>query len=219
MTVRSYGHTGPGGEARCVISMSAQSKIAKSLADASARRMKEQLGRIGADAVEIAEASALRLYQPRPADRRNKATAGVPLHGSFRSKVEEHGGRGFPLRVVLYSEAAPVKVHSLNSGAAPHIITPSRQFLKFPGSEARYQGFGRGGKRTLRTMQARQGVSRVPSSQRFTQHSDAASYLGGVMVKARKVNHPGIAPSYFMELALERAFEHATRRQVTLDRS
>lgn len=214
-----------GGKARVTLSMSARSALARDIEASALIAARAMLHSVAEDARERAERAAERLYQPRPDNRKNQATAGTPLHGSFRSEVitsfDDEGRFCFPVRIRLWSEAADVKVHSLNSGAKPHVITARNvPWLKFPLSASRSITLNRSGvRRTNQTSGRRVAGTRVARTRRFSPHHDRESYLGGgAWTKVKKVNHPGIKPSYFMELAVEAAVEAGMRRQVKLAR-
>jgi len=197
------------------------SAFANRVRSAAARQVRPMLQAVADDAAMRANAYVEANYQRRTDDVRRRDPSAPHLHGSFTGTVE---GTEFPITIALRSSAPDVVVHSLNSGARAHTIRArNAPHLRFPaegvGASAGYfQANLRKGVRRVRG--TRQGGQRVPRPQRFSASPAASAQAssGKPLIKTLEVNHPGIAPSYFMELAVEGAVRTALRASVRLAR-
>lgn len=205
-----------GGLAHFTRQMGPNSALARSLDKQAAASLLPGLEATAEDARQRAEDYAAKNYQRRSGDRKNTRIDQTPLHGSMRARVVSVNREGgMPARIELWSEADPRKVHSLNSGAKAHEISArDAPMLVFPATTSRFRPRGAG-------LGARQGTTRVARTRRFRTAGGAGAAnarSGGPLVKKQSVQHPGIKPSYFMELAVEGAVNAKLRKQVRLTR-
>lgn len=108
----------------------------------------------------------------------------------------------FPVEIQISSLAESGKVNALNSGADPHPIYGS-PWLVFPVAEKRKTGAS--------NKSSARGVNRARSKR-------AGSRRANPTVRTDMVDHPGNAPHYFLQRALERAVNAAYAKAIRLKR-
>ena len=225
MAGRAIDVTIKGGPVTFARSVNRRSTWVKDLEAGTAKRMQKQMEKLEQDVVNDVEARVAALYQPRNDARRRRVKGELHLHGSFRCQFEHDG---FPTSLRLWSVARDEKVNALNYGASPHRIRGGKGkdgMLWFP-----RRGIGESGassaQRRGRAVRGGPGgggvpTPRLPAPRRFFTSPGAGAQASGKrpLVKTREVQHPGIAPSYFMELALENGVEMVLRKRVRLPRT
>lgn len=214
-----------GGPVTFARAINRRSSWVQDLERGTARVMEDEMRALEQLVVDDVEARVSALYKPRNSKYRRRVKGERHLHGSFRCQFQNEG---FPTSLLLWSEARDQKVNALNYGARPHTITgekgkhgmlwfPKVGFGESSASAARRRGravrggAGGGGRPT----------PRLAAPRRFYQSTGAGPQASGKrpLVKTKEVQHPGIAPSYFMELALENSVERVLRKQVRLPRT
>ena len=186
------------------------------------RKMQTAMRKLEQEVVNDVEARVDALYKPRNDKRRRRYPGELHLHGSFRCQFQ---GDEFPTALLLWSEARDEKVNALNYGSNPHKIPGNEGskgkdgMLWFPRRGIGESGalMARKGRRAVRTAPG----TRISAPRRFFQSPGAGAQASGKrpLVKTKEVQHPGIAPSYFMEIALEQGVERVLRKRVRLPRT
>jgi len=198
------------------------SKFARDAIAAGAAAALRRVERIGEEAVREAENRVDQLYEVRQGNR-HKASQ-TPLHGSFFHEIwyegtTKRGKPSFPFVVKLMSRADDRHVMALNRGSKPHAITPrdKSKFLWIPtrglGQSVPY-AFSQRPKR-LQSAWLTGAPGRVGKPKQHHK-TDAARQqaIEQSRYKIKKVNHPGIRASYFMEYSLEVAADRVLRSKV-----
>lgn len=112
------------GQVRVTRTLNAQSEFARRAKYAGKAKIRPRIDKIGARAVELAEAQIQSDFiVDRPTARRKAGSR--RLAGSMRHEVTDRGG-DFPFVIRLYSRAAAWKVNPLEKGAKPHEISTSK---------------------------------------------------------------------------------------------
>lgn len=205
-----------------------ESAFAEKVKRAAGKKMQPMVQKVADDAVIRAELYISENYQSRDGWRHKKGK--IHLHGSIRGRAvgttNSRGNEGFPFTVEIYSLADARMVNALNSGSPPHKIgpRPGGGFLYMPrkGLGQSYPFYKKSKGRPVKARQVnRQGRPlRIKAAERH-KVSPAAAFQAratSTMNRTKIVQHPGIAPSYFMELSVERAVEVALRKTVRMQR-
>ncbi len=168
--------------------LAGSSEFAAKVRKLGARRLAEQLDKVGAQGVVYAEEIIQSSFFNDRVGARRKGNGWRHLAGSIRHRIIWNG-TDFPVRVELYSLAEPGKVASLEFGADPHEMPAA----VIPYTPAAMRGpHGRQGSRGRRS--APYGS---PTHQR---------------VALPTISHPGNAPFHFMQHGLERAVQERLAR-------
>jgi hypothetical protein len=219
MPGRSVDVTIKGGPVTFARAINRRSSWVQDLEAGTYKRMQTAMERVEQQVVNDVEARVAQLYKRRTDARRRRYPSERHLHGSFRCQFEHDG---FPTSLRLWSEARDEKVNALNYGSNPHTITGKNGqggLLWFP-----RRGLGQSGasmaKRGRRAVRTAPGT-RIAAPRRFFESAGAGAQASGKrpLVKIKEVQHPGIAPSYFMEIALEQGVERVLRKRVRLPRT
>lgn len=225
MAGRAIDVTIKGGPVTFARSINRRSTWVQDIERGARKDMEAQMRALEQAVVNDVEARVKALYKPRRDAERRRYPGERHLHGSFRCQFQDEG---FPTALLLWSEARDEKVNALNYGARPHTITGENGkdgMLWFP-----RRGIGQSGasiamrrKRAVRGGAGGGGrpTPRIAAPRRFFQSPGAGAQASGKrpLVKTKEVTHPGIAPSYFMELALEQGVERVLRKRVRLPRT
>lgn len=185
--------------ARVIRGLGNNSAFARQVETLSARKAKPILDAVARQAVIEFDAIVREDFvNDRPAHRRR---TGRHLLGSSNARVLPGDGRSIA-KISLGSTAEGKKLGALNYGSPEHGIDGSP--LAFPVAEK----WNKGGRNKTKV-----------TPMKFTGRQSA--YLptrGGNTVVVDHVDHPGNAPHYMMERALERAVEKVLHQRVAIKR-
>jgi len=206
--------------------LGANSAFAKQAIARGAVEAYKKVDRIGQEAVAEVNRRVAELYNPR--DGRRHKNGQEHLHGSFYYEIQSgnrtsRGNPTFPFTIMLMSDADERHVMALNRGSKPHTITPrNTDYLWFPksglGASTPYKWSQQPKRLQQKWLTGAPGRVKKP-----LQHANSPAAQRQARLKSvwmfKKVEHPGIRASYFMEYSLEVAADRVLRTNVRIKKS